>query len=122
MTTRKAGKARQTNRVGTALALAAIMSWSGAGQAATAAAVPAPWIEDAFSGSPPESYRQLSAEEMSETRGKFALVPFVGLVIGTDIALASFFWGVYLPSLQGYASCMSCVSYPTYYNGYYSGF
>lgn len=116
MTTGNTGKARQRKRVGTALALAVVMSWSGAGQAAPAPAASAPWIDNAFSASSPESYRQLSAEEMATTRGKLALVPFIGLVIGTDIALASFFWGIYVPSMLGAGNCMSCIGASGYYS------
>jgi hypothetical protein len=68
------------------------------------------WLAEAFAGSPGAAVTSLSASEMAQTRGKLALLPFIGLVVGTDIALASFFWGVYVPTVGGSGCGTICTS------------
>jgi hypothetical protein len=72
----------------------------------------AAWLADAFGGASAGTVSRLSAPEMAQTRGRFApMVAYIGAVAGLDLALAGFFWGVYIPSYGG-GGCSSCYYVP----------
>jgi hypothetical protein len=49
----------------------------------------------------------LDAVGMAETRGRIWALPLA--IVGVDLALMSFYWGVYVPSLGGGGgSCFNC--------------
>jgi hypothetical protein len=88
---------KQSKALASALALSVFVS------SAASAATPAAqnWVTDAFAGGTPASVEQLSPAEMQATEGRLALVPFIAAVVSVDLALAGFFWGVYVPYATG---------------------
>lgn len=84
--------------------MVAVLTLAVLGSTAQAGESRQPWLAEAFAGSADASVATLSAADMAQTQGRFALIPFIGLVVGTDIALASFYWGVYVPTVGG-SSC-----------------
>lgn len=76
-------------------------------------AAPAPHadpLQASFEGAPPGTVERLTAAELEATKGEW-LPAFVFGVVGVDLALSAYFWGVYV---QDYAStsggCLSCTS------------
>ena len=70
------------------------------------------WVGDAFGGRIAGTVVPLSERDMRATRGRFApLVAYIGAVVGLDLALAGFFWGVYIPNYGG-GGCSSCYYTP----------
>ena len=91
-----------------AVALSIAMS----GSAMAAPAGEPAWVGDAFGGVTPSTVAALSGADMATTRGRFApMVVYIGAVAGLDLALAGFFWGVYLPAYGG-GGCSSCYYVP----------
>lgn len=52
----------------------------------------------AFSGLESSSLRPMTRDTMEETKGE--VWPLIAAIVATDIALASYFWGVYVPSVS----------------------
>ena len=50
----------------------------------------------------------LTDEQMGATEGQ--LWPIIGAVVTLDLALSSYFWGVYVPTMYGSSSgfCVTC--------------
>lgn len=73
-----------------------------------AAAIPQPseLTAAAFFDGTPDSFDVLDASSMEDTRGE--LWPFVLGVVGLDIAISTYFWGTYVPSVSGGGSCTAC--------------
>jgi hypothetical protein len=80
---------------------------------AAANAAPAatePWLGDVVDPSALPAVELLSDSEMASTHGRFAPLALIGVVVGADLALASFFWGVYIPTVYGGGgvACHTC--------------
>jgi len=77
---------------------------------ATASAAAAPPAVDplqaSFAGLPAGAVEQLTATELEGTKGRW-LPAFVFGVVGADLALSAYFWGVYVPNYAG-GGCLSC--------------
>lgn len=52
----------------------------------------------AFAEPESSSLRPMTREAMGETKGE--VWPVIAAIVATDIALASYFWGVYVPSVS----------------------
>ncbi|GEM_PF-941797 len=64
-----------------------------------------------FAEAPTESVSWLSESQMTETKGE--VMPFILGVVAVDLALAGFFWGVYVPNYAsggggGGSTCPVC--------------
>lgn len=69
-----------------------------------------PWALNAFTDAPVGSMDVLQDVEMERTEGK--LLPFIVGVVTIDFALASYFWGTYVPTVTGGGGCGSCYYTP----------
>lgn len=63
-------------------------------------------LAGAFQSAPAQAVEGLDASAMNDTRGE--LWPWIIGVAALDISLASFFWGTYLPTVTGSATCPNC--------------
>ena len=63
-------------------------------------------LANAFDGIGPPTTVLLDDQTMRDTRGE--LWPFVFGVVGLDLALAGYFWGVYVPAVGGSGNCTTC--------------
>ena len=88
---------RKSRSLAAALALAMLVS-----STATVAAPAPPSVADAFGGTSAPGVQALGDADMENTQGRLALVPVIAAIVSVDLALAGFFWGVYLPTV--YAS------------------
>lgn len=65
-------------------------------------------LATAFDGGLPGDASVLDNQAMEQTHGQlWPLVGGIAAIVGVDLALASYFWGVYVPSTGG-GSCASC--------------
>lgn len=69
-----------------------------AGNAVDGVQVPSGEFNLAFSGAESSALLPMSEAAMGETRGE--IWPFIAAVVATDLALATYFWGVYVPSVS----------------------
>jgi hypothetical protein len=64
-------------------------------------------LAQAFDGFEQSGATLLDDQAMRDTRGE--LWPFIVSVVGVDLALSSYFWGVYVPYVSGGGSgCITC--------------
>jgi len=81
--------------------------------ATTAAAAPVQTpdpLQASFAGLAPGAVEQLTAAELDATKGRW-LPAFVFGVVGADLALSAYFWGVYVPNYTGgTGGCLSCTA------------
>ena len=65
-------------------------------------------LASAFEGGLPGEASFLDNQAMEQTHGQlWPLVGGIAAIVGVDLALASYFWGVYVPSTGG-GSCTTC--------------
>ena len=65
-------------------------------------------LASAFDGGLPVEASLLDNQAMEQTHGQlWPLVGGIAAIVGVDLALASYFWGVYVPSTGG-GSCTTC--------------
>ena len=65
-------------------------------------------LASAFEGGLPGEASLLDNQAMEQTHGQlWPLVGGIAAIVGVDLALASYFWGVYVPSAGG-GSCTTC--------------
>lgn len=63
----------------------------------------------AFAGADYSEIALMNESAMQETEGQlWPLVGGIAAIVGVDIALSSYFWGVYVPSAGGAGKCPSC--------------
>lgn len=63
----------------------------------------------AFAGADASEIALMNESAMQETEGQlWPLVGGIAAIVGVDIALASYFWGVYVPSSGGGGKCPTC--------------
>ena len=63
-------------------------------------------LASAFEGAAFVDAHTLDEAAMRDTRGE--LWPFIVSVVGVDLALSSYFWGVYVPTVGGGSGCVTC--------------
>lgn len=63
-------------------------------------------LAQAFDGFELAGATLLDEPTMRDTRGE--LWPFIVSVVGLDLALSSYFWGVYVPTVGGGSGCITC--------------
>lgn len=63
-------------------------------------------MTNAFAADAMSTIDVLSTTDMEDTRGE--LWPFVLGVVGLDLAISTYFWGTYVPSMSGGGSCTAC--------------
>ncbi|MHA7815481.1 MAG: hypothetical protein ACX93N_03330 [Pseudohaliea sp.] len=84
--------------------------------ATTAAAGPAKAadpLQASFAGLAPGAVKALTATELDATKGQW-LPAFVFGVVGADLALSAYFWGVYVPNYAAASGgCPSCAASST---------
>ena len=101
---------RRAMRVTAGIALASLL----VAQGSLAGAVPERGSDGsepfalAFAEAPREGLRILDEEALRDTEG--ALWPLIGAVVTIDLALATFFWGAYVPTVTGSGGglCTTC--------------
>ncbi len=65
-------------------------------------------LQASFAGLPAGAVERLTAGELDSTKGRW-LPAFVFGVVGADLALSAYFWGVYVPNYAaGGGGCLSC--------------
>ena len=65
-------------------------------------------LQASFAGLPAGAAEQLTAAELEGTKGRW-LPAFVFGVVGADLALSAYFWGVYVPNYAAAGGgCLSC--------------
>ncbi|MEM1403099.1 MAG: hypothetical protein AAGG55_07205 [Pseudomonadota bacterium] len=65
-------------------------------------------LSAAFEGGLPADASLLDNRAMEQTHGQlWPLVGGIAAIVGVDLALAGYFWGVYVPSMGG-GSCATC--------------
>tara|TARA_R110000772_G_scaffold268721_1_gene398013 strand:+ start:2569 stop:2898 length:330 start_codon:yes stop_codon:yes gene_type:complete len=70
-----------------------------------------PWVASAFgsAGTVPDGATLLSAPELASSTGRLAPLAIALGIAGVDIALMSFYWGIYVPQYGGGGgSCAVC--------------
>jgi hypothetical protein len=65
-------------------------------------------LQASFAGLPAGAVERLTAGELDSIRGQW-LPAFVFGVVGADLALSAYFWGVYVPNYTAAGGgCLSC--------------
>ena len=104
---------KKLSGIAAGVALTALISQPLVASASSPVAEDTAWANSAFGGvsSMPSGAEMLSGAELEDATGRLAPLALTFAIAGFDVALMSFYWGVYVPYYSGGGGCVGGCSY-----------